>query len=40
MKKLKPWNFEGYEDFELHVLTPKSGLWMLAWNLRYLVIKI
>src|SRR3990167_9466541 len=35
LKKLETWLDPGHhDDFEIHVLAPKSGLWMLAWNLR------
>jgi hypothetical protein len=34
LKNAKAWRSDRKDDFELHVLAPKSGLWMLYWNLR------
>lgn len=34
LKKAKPFQAGKKDDFELHILAPKSGLWMLYWNLR------
>ncbi len=34
LKRMEPWRTDGHDDFEVHVLAPKSGLWMLAWSLK------
>lgn len=34
LKKMPRWKSDHSDDFELHVLTQKSGLSMLAWGLR------
>lgn len=31
---MKPISCNGNDDFEVHILTPKSGLWMTYWTVR------
>lgn len=34
LRGMKPMQYAGQDDFEMHILTPRSGLWMTYWTIR------
>lgn len=34
LRRMKPISCKSSDDFEVHILTPKSGLWMTYWTIR------